>query len=91
MKQEGWHWKIHGKVQGVWYRASAKQEADRLGLKGHVSNNPDGTVQITVYGNEEDLNKFKSWCMKGPQNAQVSFIEAEEIPYKELPSFEIRK
>ncbi|MEI2695669.1 MAG: acylphosphatase [Saprospiraceae bacterium] len=91
MKQVGWHWKIRGKVQGVRYRVSAKQEADRLGLKGHVRNDPDGSVCISVYGSEEDIKKFKIWCWKGPLNAKVVSIEEEDLPFIVLSDFTIHK
>ncbi|MBK7360618.1 MAG: acylphosphatase [Saprospiraceae bacterium] len=91
MKLKGCYWKIRGKVQGVWYRASAKQEADRLGLRGHVNNEPDGSVCISVYGNAEDIKKFKVWCWNGPLNAMVESIEEEELPFIVLSDFAIHK
>jgi len=90
MKQTGSYWKIEGKVQGVWYRVSAKQAADRLGLKGWVSNNPDGTVSIWVYGEEAQVKQFKEWCRKGPPNAAVSALTEALIPFIELSVFTIR-
>jgi acylphosphatase len=46
--------RVWGKVQGVFYRASAKQEADKLGIRGTVKNEPDGSVVIQAEGSEDD-------------------------------------
>jgi len=91
MKQIGRYWKIQGKVQGVWYRVSAKQEADRLGLKGIVSNHQDGSVCIWVYGEEERIDQFKNWCKHGPPMAEVLKLTEKLILFEELAEFTIRR
>ncbi|MBX2897596.1 MAG: acylphosphatase [Cyclobacteriaceae bacterium] len=67
--------KIIGKVQGVYYRASAKQKADELSVKGFVRNQPDGSVYIEAEATPEVLEKFLAWCHKGPERAQVQQVE----------------
>lgn len=69
---------VTGKVQGVFYRASARDAAISLGLKGIVSNLPDGNVRIEVEGEQEVINKFYSWCMEGPPRAVVDKIRVSE-------------
>ncbi len=69
--------KIYGSVQGVFYRHSAKKEAEKLGITGFARNEPDGTVYIEAEGEEKDLEKFLGWCRKGPSLAQVQKVESE--------------
>jgi acylphosphatase len=69
---------VKGKVQGVFYRASARDVANSLGLKGSVCNLPDGGVQIEVEGEQEVINKFYAWCLEGPPRAVVNKIETQE-------------
>jgi acylphosphatase len=66
---------IKGKVQGVWYRASAKEQADILNLKGWVKNNIDGSVTVVAEGEENVLKSFIEWCWQGPPASKVSDIE----------------
>ena len=70
--------KVSGKVQGVFYRASTKQMADLLGIKGFVRNEPDETVYIEAEGDEEVLVKFIQWCHHGPERAQVTYVSVNE-------------
>ncbi len=77
---------VSGKVQGVFYRASTKQMADLLSLKGFVRNEPEGTVYIEVEGPEDILVKFIQWCHHGPDRAEVSYVSVTE---SELFGFEI--
>jgi len=65
---------ITRKVQGVYFRASTKQKADELGLKGTVMNLPNGPVQIEVVGEEESIDLFIQWCHKGPERAEVKEV-----------------
>jgi acylphosphatase len=62
---------IKGRVQGVFYRASARDEAERLGLKGLVRNLPDGSVEAIAEGEHEQLEEFIAWCRRGPPLAEV--------------------
>ena len=71
---------ITGKVHGVYYRASTKQKADELNLKGTVKNLSNGSVQIEVVGAEQVLQKFIAWCQEGPERAEVqavNYVESE--------------
>lgn len=80
---------VSGRVQGVFYRASAKAKADELGVKGFVQNMPDGKVYIEVEGAQEKLDMFKTWCSKGPPRAQVEQVEIKEGELKNFMSFGI--
>ena len=72
--------RVSGKVQGVFYRASAKNEADKLGVRGIVRNEPDGSVYIEAEGNESELSNFIAWCKKGPPRSQVLTFVMEGAP-----------
>lgn len=73
---------VTGKVQGVYYRQSAKEKALELGLTGQVKNLRDGNVHIMVTGTREQLEVFTDWCKKGPPRAIVAKVEIIELPLK---------
>ena len=68
------HLLIKGKVQGVFYRATAKKIADKLQLTGWIKNTKDGDVEVAATGNEEQLKVFINWCKKGPEKAKVEDV-----------------
>ena len=82
---------VSGKVQGVFFRASTKEQADQLGVKGFVRNEPNGDVYIEVEGGEEKLKIFLDWCRRGPNRARVEKVEVEEVDLKNFASFEVRR
>ena len=85
-----YHLRITGKVQGVWYRASAKDQALSLGLKGKVWNEPDGAVGVLVQGDDDQIKRFIEWCKEGPMLAEVNeVIVSEQVMHEIFPSFEI--
>lgn len=67
--------RVVGVVQGVYFRASAREEAWRLGLAGVARNEADGSVQIEVEGDEAALETFVGWCRVGPPTARVERVE----------------
>ncbi len=79
--------KVYGKVQGVFFRAGAKEIADKLNISGFARNEPDGTVYIEAEGEEKDLNKFLQWCKNGPEAATVDNIEKTQGPLKNFTEF----
>lgn len=83
--------KINGKVQGVFYRKSAKQKAEETGVTGYVKNEPDGSVFIKAAGTGAQLRSFITWCQRGPAEARVSSILISEAEYEPFPDFSIRK
>lgn len=74
------HLIIHGKVQGVFYRSSARERAEELGLVGWVRNNRDGSVEVVAEGEKEDLEEFISWCNRGPRHSVVRHVHIEWEP-----------
>ncbi|MBW3582726.1 MAG: acylphosphatase [Euryarchaeota archaeon] len=72
---------ITGKVQGVWFRDSARQEAERLGgVTGWIKNDPDGSVVAEVQGPADKVERFVQWCHKGPDAARVDKVETTTKP-----------
>ena len=80
---------IIGKVQGVFYRATAKDVADLTGVKGWVRNLPDNNVEITATATEESLQKFINWCKQGPPKAKVDDVIVEQLDREEFSGFRI--
>lgn len=69
--------RVFGQVQGVFFRHSARQKAEELGIKGFAKNEPDDSVYIEAEGEEENLKKFLDWCYQGPAFAQVKKVESK--------------
>lgn len=82
---------VIGKVQGVFYRATAKEVADNLGITGWVRNTEDGHVEIMASGKEESISKFMVWCRKGPEKAEVEDITAEKRNDANFKGFSIKR
>ena len=80
---------IKGKVQGVFYRATAKDVANELGIRGWVKNLPDRNVEIRATAAEELLQKFIDWCKQGPPKAKVEEVIVEELNPEEFNGFRI--
>jgi acylphosphatase len=86
------HLVITGRVQGVWYRASARNEGERLGVAGWVRNREDGAVEAVVEGTQEQLDAFIAWCRRGPPAARVDDVATEwSEPRGEAPGFTVRR
>jgi acylphosphatase len=85
------HLLIKGKVQGVFYRASAKEAADELQITGWVRNTDEGHVEIAATGGDEQLKKFINWCKHGPSHAVVTEILTDKVPDTRFERFKIIK
>ena len=65
---------VSGKVQGVWFRESTRQEAERLGVGGWVRNLADGRVEGLFTGPGPAVDELVAWCHRGPPAAQVAGV-----------------
>lgn len=83
--------RIKGRVQGVYFRVSAKEKATALGIKGMVRNEQDGSVYAEAEGREEKLKEFEQWCMLGPPGSRVDKVEKEEGPVRGFEAFSIER
>jgi acylphosphatase len=73
------HLLISGHVQGVGFRYSMAEEAERLGVTGWVRNRRDGTVEAVVEGDAHALEAILAWARRGPRGARVTEVRASEI------------
>ncbi|OGD85396.1 acylphosphatase [Candidatus Curtissbacteria bacterium RIFCSPLOWO2_01_FULL_41_18] len=69
--------KIFGSVQGVFFRRSAKLEAEKLGIVGWVKNDGNGSVEAMAQGERDKVDEFIKWCKKGPPFAKVEKVEVK--------------
>jgi len=80
---------IRGRVQGVFFRANTRQQAERLNLAGYAHNLPDGRVEVVACGESHSLETLKAWLHQGPELAEVTEVILEELPNQELSGFSI--
>jgi acylphosphatase len=84
--------KVHGKVQGVFFRASTVEFARSLGLKGYAKNLSDGSVEVVAEGKKEDIERLIEYCKNGPRNAIVERVDIKhETAKNEFKDFLIRQ
>ena len=69
---------IDGRVQGVFFRASLREEASRRGLAGSARNLPDGRVEVELQGESDAVDELLAWCWEGPPQAHVTDVEVTE-------------
>jgi acylphosphatase len=82
---------VSGRVQGVGFRYTARDEAQDLGLKGWVRNRPSGEVEIVAEGREDVLRMLAAWAHLGPPAAHVSRVHEEWSEYSgQFADFRIR-
>ena len=70
--------RVEGRVQGVWFRASTQEQAQRLGLTGYAHNLPDGAVEVLACGESTALDELRQWLHHGPRMAQVTLLECRD-------------
>ena len=80
----------HGRVQGVFFRDTARREAESRGVSGWVSNRPDGAVEAVFEGEEEAVESMLRFVREGPRGAEVERIEVTEEEPEGLSGFAIR-
>jgi acylphosphatase len=78
---------VSGRVQGVFFRASTRSEAQRLGLAGSASNLVDGRVEVIASGSDDALTALERWLWQGPPSARVEDVKREAIADRELDGF----
>jgi len=80
---------VSGVVQGVAFRWHASGQAARLGVRGWVRNEPDGTVRSRAEGPADAVEQYVSWCHQGPRWAVVERVEVRDVEPRGYGSFEI--
>jgi len=84
------HCVVSGRVQGVFFRASARDEARRLGLTGWVRNTIDGRVELIACGPRTAVDTLIAWLHRGPPMARVAAVDVTPAKDEGLSRFEIR-
>jgi acylphosphatase len=81
---------VHGRVQGVFFRASCQDEARVLGVRGWVWNAADGSVHAHLEGPAEDVDALVAWLHEGPRHAVVERVDVRDVPAQGPAGFEVR-
>lgn len=80
---------IRGKVQGVFYRATARDVAEEIGLTGWVRNTEEGDVECIASGTDEQLQRFIEWCKLGPRRAVVTAVQVSKEKEEAFDGFKV--
>ena len=81
---------VSGRVQGVWFRGTACEQARSLELTGWVKNRWDGKVEAVFEGPADDVRRMVSWCHRGPRLARIESVEVEwKEPSGEFDRFSV--
>jgi acylphosphatase len=81
---------VHGYVQGVFFRDSARRKAAELGVSGWISNRSDGAVEAVFEGAPDAVAAMADWSRRGPGGADVDRVEESEESPEGLTGFEVR-
>ena len=80
---------VHGRVLGVFFRDSTRREAERLDIRGHAINLPDGTVEVLAAGSAHALDQLERWLHQGPPMSRVTTVEATAVQVTVANGFRI--
>jgi len=80
---------VSGTVQGVFFRASAQQQAIEFGISGYARNLADGDVELIICGEQKNIDAMLKWLEHGPENAEVENIQSKQVPLQEFNHFSI--
>jgi acylphosphatase len=84
------HVVVHGRVQGVFFRDSTREEAQSQGVAGWVGNRGDGAVEAVFEGSAEDVERMVEFCRSGPSSADVDDVEVSDEEPEGLEGFQVR-
>ncbi|MGI8524166.1 MAG: acylphosphatase [Nocardioides sp.] len=82
--------RVTGQVQGVFFRAGCREEAERLGVLGWVSNEPDGSVRGYFAGARDAVDALVDWCRTGSARSEVDAVEVTDAEPREQSGFDTR-
>lgn len=86
-----YRFRVEGRVQGVFFRASTRDKACELGITGYVRNAEDGAVEGLACGEPESLSALRDWLLRGPRAAIVEFLDWQPSDAASGSVFEIRR
>ena len=81
---------VSGRVQGVFYRASTREQAMALGLSGYAKNLADGRVEVVVAGSASSIDALERWLWQGPSAARVDQVVREACDTPDTEGFRTR-
>ncbi len=82
---------VSGFIQGIFYRAHVKENAERLNVKGFVRNLEDSRVEVFLEGDSDDVRKMIDICGKGVKSAEIRNVEIKEERFQDFKNFQILK
>lgn len=80
---------VTGTVQGAFFRAFVKENAERYNVKGFIRNLEDGRLEIFLEGNADDVNKMIELCRKGPKHSQIRKVEEKPEKFQDFKAFKV--
>ena len=83
------HLLISGKVQGVFFRESARKLAEKINIKGWIKNTSDEKVEAMISGDVNDVNDFINWCYTGPERAEVTDVIVSQQAQTSFEKFKV--
>ena len=83
------HLEIAGRVQGVFFRAKAKEIAEIHKISGWIRNTDDGNVEACISGEDSAVEEFILWCKHGPEKARVENVLVKYTNEKKFDKFEV--
>jgi acylphosphatase len=81
---------VHGNVQGVFFRDTARREAESRGVAGWITNRHDGAVEAVFEGDQESVQALVDFCRRGPRGAEVESVDESREEPEGLSGFDIR-
>jgi acylphosphatase len=80
---------VSGRVQGVYFRGSTREQAQQLGITGWAKNLPDGTVEVLACGTPDALQTLQRWLQRGPPMAHVLAVQCQPAPSLDFNDFQV--
>jgi acylphosphatase len=90
MSEIAFHLSINGRVQGVFFRAWSRDQAEELGVKGWIRNRPDGHVEAHVEGDKDAVEQMIERLRRGPPSASVEDLRTWDVEICDFEDFEVR-
>ncbi|MES1191916.1 MAG: acylphosphatase [Steroidobacter sp.] len=75
---------VSGRVQGVYFRASTRQQAVQLNIRGYARNLPDGNVEVLAIGHADAVAALEKWLWQGPPSARVTAVAGHDHDHDDL-------
>lgn len=80
---------INGTVQGVFFRAFVKENAERHNVKGFTRNLEDGRIEVFLEGDTENVDKMVELCKKGPRHSQIRDVKIKPERFQDFKNFKV--